>query len=63
MTGKSWPITFEIPIDHRKRFDKGREPAGVWEWLQDRGKLGDISIGLKNIGRDDLIGELSRNPQ
>jgi nucleoside phosphorylase len=61
-----WPELadyFRIPPNHRKKFDRGREAAGVWEWLEDRGKLGEINVGLKSIGRDDLIGELSQNPQ
>jgi hypothetical protein len=52
----------EIPIADRRRFERGREPQGVWEWLQDRGKLGLLEAALSHIGRDDLAAELKRHP-
>lgn len=53
---------FEIPEHQRRRFGNGREPAGVWEWLADRGKLGFLTSALKFVGRDDLAEELSSRP-
>lgn len=52
----------EIPIADRRRFERGREPQGVWEWLQDRGKLGLLEAALSHIGRDGLAAELKRHP-
>src|SRR5262245_45050317 len=34
----------EIPLDHRARFPQGREPQGVWEWLEQRGRLGRSAV-------------------
>src|SRR5918992_3267502 len=53
----------EIPIADRRRFERGREPQGVWEWLYDRGKLGLLEAALSHIGRDDLAAELKRPPR
>lgn len=44
----------EIPIADRPRFDKGREPHGIWEWLESRGKLADLDQGLRKIKRSEL---------
>lgn len=50
---------FEISPSARARFTRGREPHGVWEWLAAREKLDALSGALKEIGRDDLVEELS----
>ena len=44
----------EIPTADRPRFDKGREPHGIWEWLEFRGKLGELEQGLRSINRSEL---------
>jgi nucleoside phosphorylase len=54
---------FDIPKHDRARFEKGREPSGVWEWLEARGKLAYLPQGLEEIGRGDLAGELNADPQ
>jgi nucleoside phosphorylase len=46
---------FDIPLGDRARFDHGGEPEGVWEWLDQRGKLGGFEEALRYIHRDDLI--------
>lgn len=52
-----------IPSHDRERFDHGRGPAGVWDWLEARGRLLDLPGALREIGRDDLAEELSTNPR
>ncbi|MGH8628931.1 MAG: hypothetical protein ACREYC_27985 [Gammaproteobacteria bacterium] len=51
----------DIPAADRKRFEKGLEPQGVWEWLQDRKRLAELETALADI-RPDLL-EVLRNPQ
>ena len=48
------------PAD-RKRFEKGLEPQGVWEWLQVRDRLAELEPALAAI-RPDLL-KVLRNPQ
>jgi nucleoside phosphorylase len=38
----------------RAGFGPGEGPRGVWEWLETRGRLGDLPGALTNIGRADL---------
>ena len=45
---------FEIPTDQRRGFKLGREPQGVWEWLESRERLPQLAEALRYIGRDDL---------
>jgi nucleoside phosphorylase len=49
---------FDIPLNHRARFDKGYECQGIWEWLEQRKKLDGLEEALKFIDRDDLVEEL-----
>jgi len=46
---------FEIPDHDRRRFVKGRECQGIWEWLEIRNKLDGLKDALKYIERKDLI--------
>lgn len=46
---------FDIPIQDRRRFDKGRECQRIWEWLQEREKLFGLEEALKFISREDLL--------
>lgn len=46
---------FVIPPHHKKRFEKGRECQGVWEWLEARNKLDGLKEALKFLDRDDLV--------
>lgn len=58
-----WPSLadyFQIPPADRARFDKGWEPQKIWEWLDVRGKLGNLPEGLRYIGRGDLAERLPK---
>ncbi|WNM60481.1 hypothetical protein [Candidatus Nitrospira neomarina] len=61
-----WPELadyFEIPTADRARFKRGREPHGVWEWLEARSRLRNLPEALRDIGRDDLLEEFFDHPQ
>lgn len=45
----------EIPAHYRAGFARGREPQGVWEWLEQRGKLSELENILELLGRHDLV--------
>ena len=53
----------DIPLPDRARFDRGREPQGVWEWLEARGRLAELAGTLAAIGRDDLVEVLQARPR
>ena len=56
-----WPDLadyFDIPLAHRAKFERGREPQGVWEWVEQRHKLGGLKLGLEFAKRGDLVSEL-----
>jgi hypothetical protein len=44
-----------IPPFERVSFARGREPQGVWEWLEARQRLAELPQALVAIGRDDLL--------
>jgi len=53
-----WPRLadyFEIQPYERARFTHGREPQGVWEWLQARNMLPELPTALAAVGRADLL--------
>ena len=52
-----------IPPSDRARFDRGREPQGVWEWLDARGRLAELAPALAAIGRGDLVEVLQPRPR
>jgi hypothetical protein len=59
-----WPNLadyFEIPLADRAGFKPGREPHSVWEWLEQRARLGELHSGLAAIGRSDLTELLSKD--
>ncbi len=61
--GADWPKLadyFEIPSADRARFDRGWEPQRVWEWLEARGRLAELTAGLRYIQRGDLAELLNR---
>jgi hypothetical protein len=41
----------------------GREPHGVWEWLEARGRLAELTRALTFIGRDELVEVLQPRPR
>jgi len=52
-----WPDLADhvgIPAFERVRFGQGEGPRSVWEWLEVRGRLGELPGALVAIGRDDL---------
>jgi hypothetical protein len=51
-----------IPEHDRRRFERGFEPQGVWEWLNNRDQLTELAPALAAIGRSDLVGVL-QNPK
>jgi CHAT domain len=52
---------FDIPLHERNSLKAGREPHGIWEWLEQRNKLDQLEVALSYIGRDDLVEELKKN--
>jgi bDLD-like protein/TIR domain-containing protein len=53
----------DVPLPDRARFDRGREPQGVWEWLEARGRLAALAGALTAIGRGDLVEVLQSYPR
>jgi hypothetical protein len=53
----------DVPLPDRARFDRGREPQGVWEWLEARGRLAELAGALTAIGRNDLVKVLPLRPR
>lgn len=53
----------DVPLPDRARFDRGREPQGVWEWLEARGRLAELASALAAIGRGDLVEVLPSRPR
>jgi chromosome segregation ATPase len=51
---------FEIPLEQRASFEAGRQPYRIWEWLEQRSRLGELEVALSDIGRDDLVEELKK---
>jgi hypothetical protein len=61
-----WPQLadyLDVPLPDRARFDRGREPQGVWEWLEARGRLADLAPALMAIDRSDLVAVLHSRPR
>jgi hypothetical protein len=53
----------EVSLSDRARFERGREPQGVWEWLEARGRLAELARALAAIGRGDLVEVLPSRPR
>jgi nucleoside phosphorylase len=45
---------FEIAHYHRAGFERGREPQAVWDWLEERGKLGGLDDALRALKLDHV---------
>ena len=61
--GADWQLRadyFSIEPAERTRFDKGWEPLRVWEWLENRGRLAELTAGLRYIKRCDLAELIDR---
>jgi hypothetical protein len=55
--GDSWSelvMVLEMPEYDRKRLTAGHEAAGIWAWLQARGRLDELPVALRRIGRNEL---------
>ncbi|MGB2679855.1 MAG: toll/interleukin-1 receptor domain-containing protein [Candidatus Competibacter sp.] len=46
---------FEITPADRARFERGDEACGIWEWLENRRRLGELPRGLIAAGRKDVV--------
>ncbi|MEV7624096.1 hypothetical protein [Actinoplanes sp. NPDC089786] len=46
-----------IPLDTRRTFARGEEPRRIWDWLEDRNRLGDLPSALREADRADLAEE------
>ena len=56
--GDSWRKLadyFEIAPADRARFDRGDEARGIWEWLENRRRLGELPQGLIAVGRKEMV--------
>jgi hypothetical protein len=56
--GDSWRKLadyFEITPADRARFDRGDEARGIWEWLENRRRLGELPQGLIAAGRKEML--------
>ena len=56
--GDSWRKLadyFEIAPADRARFERGDEARGIWEWLENRRRLGELPQGLIAAGRNDVV--------
>ncbi|HEY7493792.1 MAG TPA: hypothetical protein VIH59_22130, partial [Candidatus Tectomicrobia bacterium] len=53
---------FAIPAGQRHSFVKGREPQGVWEWLEARQRLPELIEALTYIERADIVVEVLTPP-
>jgi nucleoside phosphorylase len=53
----------DVPLPDRARFDKGREPERVWEWLEARDRLAELAPALAAIARGDLVEVLQPRPR
>ena len=61
-----WPDLadyLQMPPATRARFARGREPQGIWEWLEARKQLPRLRDALAHIGRDDLVEVFQRYPR
>ena len=59
--GDSWVdlvIVLAIPDHDRRRLRTGYEALGVWDWLEIRGRLGDLRQALIDVGRPEVAAAL-----
>jgi hypothetical protein len=45
---------FSLRRDEWSRWLPGEEPRGLWEWLADRGRIGELRAACLDVGRPDL---------
>ena len=51
----------EIPPSDQARFPRGEESRGIWVWLENRKRLGELPEALCHVGRKDLADMLEHN--
>ena len=51
---------FGIPPIYWRELPAGDEPRGLWQWLEDRGRLADLPDALDELGRADLAALMRR---
>lgn len=64
--GDDWQeLADQVDIEHHesRRFKPGYEARGIWEWLADRKRLGELPDALVAVGREDLADALRSAPQ
>jgi hypothetical protein len=54
---------FDIPLPDQATFQQGHEPRQIFDWLEQRRRLGELRDAFNYLGWDDLIEELDRHPQ
>ena len=52
----------EIPQHERAKFEKGREPLRILEWLEVRSRLTELRDAFNFLEWDDMIGVLENHP-
>ena len=52
-----WKVAdyFDIPPATQRTFQQGLEGRHLWEWLENRRRLGELPPGLIAINRQDLV--------
>ena len=53
---------FDIPAYQRGSFEIGREPQGVWAWLEVRQRLPELLDALRYIDRADIVDDVLAPP-
>jgi hypothetical protein len=53
---------FDIPADSQRGFAPGREPQGVWDWLEARGRLNELPAVLTCLRREDIVNDVLQPP-
>jgi hypothetical protein len=51
-----------IPVADRERFQRGREPQSIWDWLEARKRLSELRPAFETMKRDDLVALLDNDP-
>ncbi|AMV24002.1 hypothetical protein VT84_06375 [Gemmata sp. SH-PL17] len=55
-------IYFDIPPSDKAKFKQGHEPEHIFEWLEQRSRLGELRGAFDHLKWPDLIEELDRHP-
>jgi metacaspase-1 len=55
-------LYFDVSAADRRRFRPGEEPIQLLDWIEARGRLGELLDGFNRLGWDDLIEVVDRHP-